>query len=95
MGYVNIKIQKPACLEDLKKWEDHMLEKAKCWNKFCLGIYDDKDLQAVHVVKEGNNDPIFLTTICKDCIKDSPHYELLINENHLMVESQKKNNSDK
>jgi len=34
MGYVQIKIAEIASRDDLLRWEDHMLEKAKCWNKF-------------------------------------------------------------
>lgn len=36
MGYVKIKIKSVASRDDLKLWEDRMLEKAKCWNKFCF-----------------------------------------------------------
>ena len=86
MGYVKIKIQDTATLEDKHRWEDHMQEKAKCWNKFCLGIYDENEIKAVHVVKEGTIVNTFLTTLCEDCIKDSADYEVLINDNHLMVE---------
>ena len=87
MGYVKIKIQQTASWEDLKKWEDRMLEKAKCWNKFCLGIYGENELQAVHVIKEGEDDNTYLTTLCDDCIKSSTDFEALVNENHLIVET--------
>lgn len=90
MSYVKIKIQKPATREDILRWEDHMQEKAKCWNKFCLGIYTENEIKAVHVVKEGNDDNTFLTTLCEDCIKDSADYNVLVNDSHLMVESVKK-----
>ena len=66
MSYVKIKIQKVASREDLQRWEDRMLEKAQCWNKFCLGLYAENELRAVHVAKEGNEDLSFLTTLCED-----------------------------
>lgn len=85
MGYVKIKIKKTANRDDLQKWEDRMLEKAKCWNKFCLGIYGENELRAVHVIKEGDNNT-YLTTLCADCIKSSKDFEALVNESHLIVE---------
>lgn len=89
MGYVRIKIKEVASSDDLKKWEDHMLEKAKCWNNFCLGICAENEMRAVQVVKEGNSDVVFLTTLCEDCIKDTNENEILVNEKHLMVEGHK------
>ena len=67
-----------------------MLEKAKCWNKFCLGLYAENELRAVHVAKEGNEDLSFLTTLCEDCIKTTADYGVLVNEKHLIVETQRK-----
>ena len=90
MGYVKIKIQKTASQEDLQRWEDHMLEKAKCWNKFCLGLYGEHELRAVHVAKECNEELSFLTTLCEDCIKTTVNYGVLVNETHLIVETQRK-----
>ena len=87
MSYIKIKVKRVISHEDLGRWEEHMLEKAKCWNNFCLGIYNDNELRAVHVKKEGNSDNVYLTTLCEDCIKNLVDYELLVNENHLMVES--------
>lgn len=87
MGYVNITIKSVASYDDLKRWEEHMLEKAKCWNNFCLGIYGEHEMRAVHVVKEDEPDVIYLTTICEDCIKDTAVHDVLVNEIHLMVES--------
>ena len=87
MGYVKIKIQKTASLADLQSWEDRMLEKAKCWNKFCLGLCEEHELRAVHVEKEGNEEQSFLTTLCEDCIKTTADYGVLVNENHLIVET--------
>lgn len=87
MGYVRIKIQKVASQDDLQRWVDHMLEKAKCWNKFCLGLCGVHELRAVHVVKEENEELSFLTTLCEDCIKTTADYGVLVNENHLIVES--------
>ena len=86
MGYVKIKVKNVASQNDLKIWEDRMLEKAKCWNKFCLGIYGKNELRAVSVMKEGDDENTFLTTLCDDCIKSSQDYDTLINETHLMVE---------
>ena len=88
MGYVKIKIQKTASQDDLHKWEEHMLENAKCWNKFCLGIYGEHEMRAVHVIKEGEQDNIFLTTLCEDCVRDTAAHDVLVNEKHLMIESQ-------
>lgn len=90
MGYVNVKIKRVASQEDLQKWEELMQEKAKCWNKFCLGLCNEHELRAVQVLKEGNIDNTFLTTFCEDCIKTTANYGLLVNENHLIVETQRK-----
>ncbi len=72
---------------DLQLWEDHMQEKPKCWNKFCLDIYGEDELRAVYVVKEDNPDTMYLTTICEDCVNDVASHVILVNENHLMIES--------
>ena len=69
MGYVKIKIQKVASHNDLQRWEEHMLEKAKCWNKFCFGCYSENEVRAVRVAKEGDSARSFLTTLCEDCIR--------------------------
>ena len=87
MGYVKIKIKSVASRDDLKLWEDRMLEKAKCWNKFCFGICSDHELRAVHVFKEGDEETTYLTTLCEDCIKETASYGLLVNENHLILDS--------
>ena len=90
MGYVKIKIMNVASRYDLQKWENHMLEKAKCWNKFCLGLCDEHELRAVYVTKEGNEEMSFLTTLCEDCIKTTADYGVLVNEKHLIVKTQRK-----
>ncbi len=90
MSYVSIKVKEIATAEDLKRWEDHMLEKSKCWNKFCLGIYEEKQLHAVYVTKDGNPDDTYLTTLCEDCIKDISAHDILVNDSHLMIETKKK-----
>lgn len=87
MGYVKIKIIDVTSPDDLQKWEGHMLEKAKCWNKFCLGLCDEHELRAVHITKEGNEDMLYLTTLCDDCIKTTTDYGILVNEKHLIVET--------
>ena len=87
MGYVKIKIQKVVSQDYLQRWENTMIEKAKCWNKFCLGLYGEHELRAVHVVKEGNEEQTFLTTLCEDCIITTTDYGVLVNENHLIVET--------
>ena len=89
MGYVKIKIQKVASQNALQRWEERMLEKAMRWNKFCLGLYDERELRAVHIVKEGNEGNTFLTTLCEDCIKITADYGVLVNEKHLIVETQR------
>lgn len=90
MGYVKIKIQEVASRQDTQRWEDLMLEKAKCWNKFCLGLYGEHELRAVHVEKEGTKEQTFLTTLCEDCIRSNAEYGVLVNENHLVVETHRK-----
>jgi hypothetical protein len=90
MGYVQIIIKDVASRENLQRREDRMLEKAKCWNKFCFGIYGENELRAVHVTKDGELDTMYLTTLCEDCIKDIAAHDVLINEKHLMIESSDK-----
>ncbi len=74
VGYTKIEIKKVASRENLQKWEGHMMEKAKCWNKFCLGLYSENGIQAVHVEKEGQNTISYITTLCEDCIKTTADY---------------------
>lgn len=89
MSYVKIKIQSVASHDDLKQWADRMLEKPKCWNKFCLGFCDDQELRAVHVTKEGDEENTYLTTLCEDCIRETADYGILVNETHLMLDHHK------
>jgi hypothetical protein len=89
LGYVQVKVLKTASQEDLKRWEDHMLVKAKCWNQFCDGFYSENEIRAVHVVKEDNADITYLTTLCEDCIKYTRSYGVLIKEKYLMIEPRK------
>ena len=93
MHEVNIEIKGVADREDLKKWEDHMLIKAKCWNQFCDGLYSENEIRAVHVVKVDNADSTYLTTLCEDCIKYTRSYGVLVKEKYLMVETQQNNNN--
>lgn len=90
MSEVNIEIKSVATLEDLQKWEEHMLEKAKCWNQFCDGLYSENEIRAVHVVKDNNADSTYLTTLCEDCIKYTRSYGVLVREKYLMVETRQK-----
>jgi len=87
MGYVKVIIKSVAGQDELKRWEDRMMEKAKCWNKFCLGLCDNHKLRAVYVTKDGDEENIFLTTLCEDCIRDTTDYGILINDSHLILES--------
>ena len=89
MSYVKIKVKEIGNTEDLQRWEDHMQEKAKCWNNFCLGCYEADDLQPVYVEKEDVDGITYLTTMCKDCISSRTDYGVLVNDNYLMVEKQK------
>ena len=89
MSEVNIEIKGVADCEDLLKWEDHMISKAKCWNQFCDGLYSENEIRAVHVVKEDNTDTTYLTTLCEDCIKYTRSYGVLVDEKYLMVEPNK------
>ena len=52
MAEVNIEIKSVADREDIQKWEDHMLVKAKCWNQFCDGLYSENEIRAVHVARK-------------------------------------------
>ena len=90
MSEVNIEIKSIADREDLQRWEDHMLVKAKCWNQFCDGLYCENEIRAVHVVKDDNSDTTYLTTLCEDCIKYTRSYGILVKEKNLMVETQQK-----
>lgn len=88
MGYVKIKVLEKGTPEDLLRWKEHMLEDPKCWNKFCLGCYNRKELQAVYVRKEGNESNLYVTTLCRDCVCTDANHDILVNESHLMVETQ-------
>ena len=90
MHEVNIEIKSVADREDIQRWEDHMLVKAKCWNQFCDSLYTENEIRAVHVVKEENRDITYLTTLCEDCIKYTRSYGILVKEKYLMVEPRKK-----
>lgn len=87
MGYVKIKVFEEGSAEDLQRWKDHMMEQPKCWNKFCYGCYDKENLVAALVVKEGNEVLKYITCLCRDCINDKYGEDILVNENHLMVET--------
>jgi len=89
MHEVNIEIKNVAAREDIQRWEDHMLVKAKCWNQFCDGLYCENEIRAVHVVKEDNTDTTYLTTLCEDCIKYTRSYGILVKEKYLMLEPHK------
>lgn len=88
MRDVNIRIKKVASQNDIHIWEDHMLDKARCWNKFCLGICNDNEVRAVQVEKEGNTENTFITTLCEDCINSTSSLGILVNESHLMIKPQ-------
>ena len=89
MSEVIIEIKNVAEREDLKRWEDHILEKAKCWNQYCDCLYSENEIRAVHVVKENNANNTYLTTLCEDCIKYTRSYGVLVDEKHLVVEPKK------
>ena len=86
MAEVNIEIKSVADCDDLQRWEDHMLVKAKCWNQFCDGLYSENEIRAVHVVKEDNADNSYLTTLCEDCIRYTRSYGVLVKEKYLMID---------
>ena len=90
MSEVNIVIKDVADREDLRRWEDHMLEKAKCWNQYCDGLCSENEIRAVHVVKDDKPSYTYLTTLCEDCIKYTRSYGVLVKEKYLMVETQNK-----
>ena len=89
MAEVNIEIKSVANPGDLQRWENHMLVKAKCWNQFCDGLYSEKEICAVRVIKEDNADITYLTTLCEDCIKYTRSYGVLVKEKYLMIEPRK------
>ncbi len=86
MSEVTIEIKGVADCEDLQRWEDHMFEKAKCWNQYCDGLCSENEIRAVHVVKEDKPNLTYLTTLCEDCIKYTRSYGVIVQEMHLMVE---------
>jgi len=86
MHEVNIEIKCVANREDLQRWENHMLVKAKCWNQFCDGLYSENEIRAVHVVKGEDTDTTYLTTLCEDCIKYTRSYGIFVKEKYLMVD---------
>ena len=90
MAEVNIEIKSVADREDIQRWEDHMLEKAKCWNQYCDGLCSENEIRAVHVVKDDKPSYTYLTTLCEDCIKYTRSYGVLVKEKYLMVETQNK-----
>ena len=90
MAEAKILIKSVAGRDDLQRWEDNMLVKAKCWNQFCDGLYSENEIRAVHVVKEENSDITFLTTLCEDCIKYTRSYGIIVKTKYLMVEPRKK-----
>ena len=77
-------------------WKDYELldcgggEKLERWDKFCFGLCSDHELRAVHVFKEGDEETTYLTTLFEDCIKETASYGLLVNENHLILDSHHK-----
>ena len=85
MGYVKIKVIEKGDVEDLQRWKEHMLEKPQCWNKFCLGCYNQEELHAVRVMKGDDSTNTYTTTLCSDCIGLKANHDILVNENHLMV----------
>ena len=89
MREARIEIKDVAEREDLQRWEGHMLEKAKCWNQYCDGLYNENEIRAVHVIKEENPNHTYLTTLCEDCIKYTRSYGVLVDEKHLMVQPNK------
>ena len=86
MREARIEIKGVADRDDIQRWEDHMLEKAKCWNQYCDGLYSENEVRAVHVVKEENPHQSYLTTLCEDCIKYTRSYGIIVKEKYLMVE---------
>ena len=90
MREARIEIKSVADRDDIQRWDDHMLEKTKCWNQYCDCLYSENEIRAVHVVKEDNADITYLTTLCEDCIKYTRSYGVLVKEKYLMVETQQK-----
>ncbi len=89
MGEARIEIKGVAEREDLQRWEDHMLEKAKCWNQYCDCLYSENEIRAVQVRKEDNPKYTYPTTLCEDCIKYTRSYGVLVKEKYLMVETKR------
>ena len=89
MREARIEIKSVAAREDIQKWEDFMLVKAKCWNQFCDGLCSENEIRAVHVLKEEKADITYLTTLCEDCIKYTRSYGILVKDKYLMIEPHK------
>lgn len=56
MREVRIEIKSVAEHEDLQRWEDHMLEKAKCWNRVDSPVADcqpNENVEAMRVFMLG------------------------------------------
>ena len=87
MGYVRVRVIEKGDKEDLLRWKNHMLEEPKCWNKFCFDCYEKEELHATRVIKEGNESDTYIITLCEDCTNKIDNHDILVNENHLMVET--------
>ena len=90
MKYVKIKVLEKGTSEDLLLWKDHMLEEPKCWNRFCFGCNENEDIHAFYVQKEGDEKIAYITSLCEDCINSGGNLDILVNENHLIVETHRK-----
>lgn len=84
MGHVKLIIIAKGTAEDLQRWKDLKMEEPKCWNSFCLGCYDQSDVSAVFVKKEGSS-ILYLTTLCDDCMDEYFHNDIVVDEEYLLI----------
>ncbi len=86
MDYVKVKVVEVGTKDDLKFWEQQMLQKGKCWNKFCIGGYTNEELVGVHVCIGDNIEERYLVPLCKECCRTNDLDDILVNRDHLLIE---------
>ncbi len=86
MSYVKVKVLEIGTIEDLKYWEGQMLQKGKCWNKFCIGGYANEELVGVHVCLEDKTEERYLVPLCTECCRTKDLNDVLVNKDHLLID---------
>ncbi len=85
MSYVKVKVLEIGTKDDLKYWEAQMLQKGKCWNKFCIGGYTKEELVGVHVCVEDKPEERYLVPLCTECCRTNDLNDVLVNKDHLLI----------